>query len=268
VTYQIKDWESHFENDRSKGRDRCSFVCIPNKQHGMGFSRIVAEKDGAMVYGIWHMIVGACSQQKRPRGGWLTDDGSPTGTSWTAEDLAVKFRRPVAEIRRGLEVLCSPKVGWLAVHNEVSPKAKSSSHHELTMDSPSDHLEGKGREEEGMEMNGRGSARAEPGATPARFVKPTLEEVRLAAAKVGLPEIEAERFFNYHESKGWKIGNSPMKSMPHALANWKLNMGKYEHRNNSINRPNPRNAAMGEAGTDYAEAYRRKAIRAGGKAET
>lgn len=55
------------------------------------------------------------------------------------------------------------------------------------------------------------------------FVKPTVEELRLACAKTGLPEIEAEKFYNYYESKGWFVGKSPMKSWVGALANWKIN---------------------------------------------
>lgn len=132
--YQIRDWDTHFENNKSRERDRLSFVCIPNKQHGLGFCRIMAEKDGASIYGIWHLITGACSQQSRPREGWLTDtgrapDGHPAGTAWAPEDLALKFRRPVDEIQRALDVLCSKYVGWMICHNgdlQVPVKCPSS----------------------------------------------------------------------------------------------------------------------------------------------
>jgi hypothetical protein len=55
----------------------------------------------------------------------------------------------------------------------------------------------------------------------ARFQKRTLEEIKLQAAKIGLPDSEAERFFNYYESNGWRVGRNPMKSWHHALTNWK-----------------------------------------------
>lgn len=71
----------------------------------------------------------------------------------------------------------------------------------------------------------RPAAKAEP-TEPAKTSHgnhhPTLEEVKLAAAKTGLPESEAEKFFNYYASKGWLVGKSPMKSWTHALAGWKL----------------------------------------------
>jgi hypothetical protein len=57
-----------------------------------------------------------------------------------------------------------------------------------------------------------------------QFLKPSLEEVKLCAAKKGLPVTEAEKFFNYYESNGWRVGKNPMKSWPHAVANWAKNV--------------------------------------------
>lgn len=52
---------------------------------------------------------------------------------------------------------------------------------------------------------------------------PTLEQVKLQCAKIGLPESEGEAFFNYYESNGWKVGKNPMKKWSGALANWNKN---------------------------------------------
>jgi hypothetical protein len=145
--FQIKDWDVHFENDRSRQRANCSFVCVPNKQHGMGFCRIMAEPDGAAIYGIWHCIVGACSQQKK-RNGWLTTDGDKAGSAWGVGDLALKFRRPESEISRALQVLASEKVGWIIEHRNPQ------SNHEVTTYSPPTHLERIERKKEEKEQNG------------------------------------------------------------------------------------------------------------------
>ncbi|MFL6229318.1 MAG: hypothetical protein ACJ741_11115 [Pyrinomonadaceae bacterium] len=123
--FQVKDWNDHFENNKSRERDHCSFVVMPNKQHGMGFTRVISQPDGAMLVGIWTMIVQACSRQKKPRDGWLTDDGHPTGRAWTPDDMAVMWRRPVAEIVRAVEVFSSPQIGWLQVHTEVPARCPS-----------------------------------------------------------------------------------------------------------------------------------------------
>jgi len=56
----------------------------------------------------------------------------------------------------------------------------------------------------------------------ARFKAPTMDEVQFHAAKIGLPISQAEQFFCYYESKGWKVGKSPMKNWRMAMAGWKL----------------------------------------------
>lgn len=116
MTYQVKDWQKHFENNKSREREKCGFVCVPNKQHGMGFIKLMAMENGAAIYGVWICILGALSQQSNPRHGWLTDDAKESGTPWNADDLALKFRRPAKEIEQALEVLCSEKIGWMCLH--------------------------------------------------------------------------------------------------------------------------------------------------------
>lgn len=111
--YRIRDWDKNFETHRSRDLEYVRWLSVPNKQHGMGFTRIMAEEDGAAIFGIWYLIIEACSQARAPRQGWLTDDGRADGTPWTIDDMAVKWRRKVGEIARALDVLCSPKVGWM-----------------------------------------------------------------------------------------------------------------------------------------------------------
>jgi uncharacterized protein YdaU (DUF1376 family) len=40
-------------------------------------------------------------------------------------------------------------------------------------------------------------------------------------------KIEAEKFVNYYESNGWKVGKNPMKSWTHAVNNWITNTKQY-----------------------------------------
>jgi hypothetical protein len=135
MIYQVKDWDENFENNKSRERDSCSFVCVPNKQHGLGFCRIMAEKDGSSIYGIWVMILGFCSQQEKPRQGWITENGERDGVPLEAVDLALKFRRPVEELERALSFLCSEKIGWIC-----------QSARQVPVKCPSNASEGKGRE--------------------------------------------------------------------------------------------------------------------------
>ena len=69
-----------------------------------------------------------------------------------------------------------------------------------------------------------------------KFVPPTSEELALQAAKIGLPEREAQMFYCYYASKGWKVGKSPMKHWRIALTGWKLRWEerRSEHKPNGV----------------------------------
>lgn len=214
MLYQVKDWNTHYENSKSRERDECSFVCVPNKQHGLGFSRIMAEPDGAMIYGIFNLILGACSRQKRPREGWLTQNGQQAGTPWAPDDMALQFRRPQSEIDRSLEVLSSPKVAWLNAFDD----APMSGARRLPADCPPDTLEEKGREgkeEKRTEEKGRARAHEDEAAIP------TAKEIQdYCSVGIGIPADYCEQ---YHSKKtvanGW-IKNGQLIQWRIEIARW------------------------------------------------
>ena len=53
------------------------------------------------------------------------------------------------------------------------------------------------------------------------FVKPTVEEIE-AFCKEKNYTVNAQQFFNYYESNGWKIGRNAMKSWQAAVQNWNI----------------------------------------------
>jgi len=56
------------------------------------------------------------------------------------------------------------------------------------------------------------------------FIKPTPDELIDHFTEKGSDRNEAERFWNYYESKGWVVGkNSPMKNWKASVANWLKN---------------------------------------------
>lgn len=60
------------------------------------------------------------------------------------------------------------------------------------------------------------------------FIEPTLEEVRLHAAKIGLPDIEAQLFYYHYGGNGWMVGkHNKMKNWKMSLAGWKLRQIKW-----------------------------------------
>lgn len=52
-----------------------------------------------------------------------------------------------------------------------------------------------------------------------RFIKPTLEEVR-AYCQERNNSVDPERFINYYESNGWKVGKNSMKDWKAAVRTW------------------------------------------------
>ena len=52
-----------------------------------------------------------------------------------------------------------------------------------------------------------------------RFVKPTIEEVRLYCIEKGY-SFDPEAFYAFYESNGWKVGRNPMKSWKAACTTW------------------------------------------------
>ena len=52
-----------------------------------------------------------------------------------------------------------------------------------------------------------------------RFIKPTVEEIALYCRE-RQNTISAEQFFNFYESKGWRVGNQPMKDWKAAVRTW------------------------------------------------
>ena len=59
----------------------------------------------------------------------------------------------------------------------------------------------------------------EPAPTRKRFVAPTIEEIREFCFEKNI-NTNVDKFFYYYKSKGWKVGNSPMKDWKAAVRKW------------------------------------------------
>lgn len=54
----------------------------------------------------------------------------------------------------------------------------------------------------------------------ARFHPPDIAEVKAYFAEKGGTNTQAERFFTYYESNGWRVGKNPMKKWKAAASGW------------------------------------------------
>lgn len=57
---------------------------------------------------------------------------------------------------------------------------------------------------------------------PKRFIKPTIEQITSYCKERG-NNIDAQSFYDYYESVGWKVGNKPMKEWRAAVRTWERN---------------------------------------------
>ena len=69
----------------------------------------------------------------------------------------------------------------------------------------------------------KGGENSPPAPTPSkRFTKPTLEEVR-AYCQERKNCVNAEKFVDYYDSNGWKVGKNAMKDWKAAVRTWEKN---------------------------------------------
>lgn len=116
--YRIVDWDRNFENAKSRGINHLSWCPITNKQDGLGYSRLMAHKDAAAIYGAFVAVVLRASRQPSPRQGYLTDTGYPDGVSLSSADLSMITKVPEEYIATMLDVCSSEDIGWIEVYDE------------------------------------------------------------------------------------------------------------------------------------------------------
>ena len=66
-------------------------------------------------------------------------------------------------------------------------------------------------------------------------MKPTIEEVRAYCRDRG-NTIDPEAFIAYYESKGWKVGNTPMRDWKAAVITWERRRKENTNGNKSSSR--------------------------------
>ena len=107
IKYQIRDWDRLYESAQGRRVDKCRYGCIPNKQDGLQYQRMVRDPERFPLYGAFVAVALCCSKQRMPREGWLTDTGRADGIPYTAADLHVKTGGVPTEIIQEMLNYCS-----------------------------------------------------------------------------------------------------------------------------------------------------------------
>ena len=200
-----------------------AWVAIPNRHDGEGYSMIMAHPKAAEIFAAWILILQVASRCQ-PRGSLVRDNGRPH----TPQSLALKTRAKTEWFITAFEILTSDEIAWMECI-EMPENTKDAPDCQPPDSLLPAHCQAGDEEQNRTEQNGmeqKERSTQPPAANIAareRFVKPTLDEIKLHAAKLGCPISEAEKFFNYYESNGWRVGRNPMKSWQAALVNWRKN---------------------------------------------
>lgn len=106
--YRIKDWEKHFENNRTKELKRLGWVPMPNRMDGDGYTELLEHENGAAHFGAWCALVEVASRCD-PRGTLLREGAKPHDFA----SLARISRLPAHIFAEVLPRLI--KIGWVEV---------------------------------------------------------------------------------------------------------------------------------------------------------
>ena len=83
---------------------------------------------------------------------------------------------------------------------------------------------------------------------PKRFVKPSLDEV-IAYCQERRNSVNPEKFIDYYESNGWKVGKNSMKDWKAAVRTWEKNSFQ-------SNKPKEEYHTPTEADYDFSDWYK------------
>ena len=136
MCYRIKDWQEHFENNRTKDLKKMSWVPFPNKHDGDGYTELLDHDDGPAHYGAWCALVQVASKCE-PRGTLIRDTGKPHDSV----TLARKTRIPEGVWNLAIPRLVS--IGWVETCDNLALACGSSAAGNPPLQ------EGKGREGKG-----------------------------------------------------------------------------------------------------------------------
>lgn len=106
MSYQIIDWDKHYENNRSRQVERLQWVSVPNRHDGEGYSIIMADIRAAEIFAAWILMIQVASKCKT-RGSLVRDDGTPM----SLRAISLKTRGDLKWFEYAIPKLL--EVGWI-----------------------------------------------------------------------------------------------------------------------------------------------------------
>ena len=118
TTYRIVEWNTHFENNRTRELRYMEWVPIPIGMDGDGYTQLVSGQNGAANLGTWLAIVEVAARCD-PRGTLLRRPVKGVREPHTAATLARISRLPEDDFKRVLPLLLT--IGWIETCAEPAP---------------------------------------------------------------------------------------------------------------------------------------------------
>jgi len=106
--YRIKDWDEHFENNRTREMKQMAWLPLPVKLSGAGYVALMEMKNGPAIFGVWIALLELASQSSR-RGELSRGNGAPLDEKLIANAIRMKEKL----VREALSVLSGEKIAWL-----------------------------------------------------------------------------------------------------------------------------------------------------------
>lgn len=103
--------------------------------------------------------------------------------------------------------------------NQSVTEAKPNDNQAVTEAKPKEKEKAKEKDKVKANENVKENAKAFCAGTPRHFTKPMVAEIREYCRERG-NGVDPQRFFDFYEAKGWRVGNQPMKDWQAAVRTW------------------------------------------------
>lgn len=107
MTYRIRNWDEYYENNRTRGMKKLSWIPIPIQLDGDGYTLIMEKEDGPAIFGAFIATLEVAARCT-PRGTLSRGAGIPHDPA----SIARLTRMKVPEIGRMLQV-CTEECKWI-----------------------------------------------------------------------------------------------------------------------------------------------------------
>lgn len=230
---KIRNWDEHFEADRSRQWKKLSWVPIPNKQ-GLGYKKIMSQKNGAEIFGCWIAIVEQASLCS-PRGDL---------SKYSIEELSINTIIPINILNNSISYIIQ-NLDWIEVIENLDknvndidktclPTSIGSSMlcNSLLCNSTQTRKETSDEKIENGENNDVSEGGKERPLNPPplkskkeidekNIIPPTLEMVKRYITSRGSP-VDPQKFMDHYSARDWKPKGytTRMKDWQAAVRTW------------------------------------------------